>query len=83
MIGVNVSVASKLISSGDRIVGGIVSCTSTVNIADAKLPAMSITAHLTIVIPNVKIELKAGEHLGLPAKLYCLLLVLFSVTAFL
>jgi len=43
-------------------IGGVVSCTVTVNDAVLVLPAASVAVHITVVVPNEKVEPEAGEH---------------------
>lgn len=57
-------VASAVMSAGRCNAGGVVSRTVTVEEAEPRLPAASVAVHVTVVVPNGKIEPGAGEQLG-------------------
>src|SRR5258708_32254073 len=46
----------------ETIVGGVVSCTVTVNEPCATLPAASCALHCTVVVPSGKVDPDAGVH---------------------
>ena len=56
--------ASAVMSAGRCNVGGVVSRMVTVEEAEPILPAASVAAQVTVVVPNGKIEPDAGEQVG-------------------
>ena len=57
-------VASAVIAPGTETVGGVVSCTVTLNEALPVLPDESIAVQVTVVEPSTKVLPEGGEQLG-------------------
>jgi anaerobic selenocysteine-containing dehydrogenase len=57
-------VVEMVMSAGTLMVGGVLSTTVTLNEADAALPALSFTEHVTCVEPNANAEPDEGAHVG-------------------
>jgi hypothetical protein len=53
-------------------------CTITVNDAAAALPSLSIAVHLTVVLPNKKMEPEGGSQIGTRRYPYCQLRIHYS-----
>jgi hypothetical protein len=60
-------VASSVMSDGTLISGSVVSCTITLNDADALLPAASVAVQVTVVVPIGKVEPDGGVQTGVIA----------------
>src|SRR5215204_739123 len=76
-------VASTTMSSGTVMIGGVVSCTVTVNDAVAVLPASSVAAHCTTVSPIGNVEPEGGSQtiVMLPPTLSCMSILFLSNVA--
>src|SRR2546427_8788364 len=61
---VNAPLAGATMSGGGMIVGGVVSRTVTLRVADPTFPAASSAEQVIIVSPNGKTVPDAGTHLG-------------------
>ena len=55
-------VAVAVTIDGSVSVGGVVSRTVTVNVAEPVLPAASVAVHITVEVPIAKFEPDSGEH---------------------
>jgi hypothetical protein len=51
-------------SFGGVTTGGVVSCTSTVVVAEPTLPELSLAVQVTVVVPSGNVEPEAGTHVG-------------------
>src|SRR5262249_40442664 len=58
-------VASDTMPAGTLTLGGVVSCTVTLNEALPVLPAASLAVQVTLVVPNENVEPDAGLHAGI------------------
>ena len=56
--------AEAVISAGSVRTGGVVSLTVMVKEAEPTLPAASVAVHVTVVVPNEKVEPEPGEQIA-------------------